>query len=114
MGLCLFLISKYVEDPAENESPESLKSPLKADEESQSLLKPDAADSETASAPWACFVLVICQYLLVTSINSFETFVVPLFTDRFHAESWVVALVFVGIGVVVLASAIVSGVLNNG
>lgn len=109
--LCLYLICKYVEDPPEIGTTST--PPVDA-EEAQSLLSSGAANSESASAPWACFVLVICQYLLVTSINSFETFVVPLFTDRFHSESWVVALVFVGIGVVVLVSAVVSGILNNG
>jgi Na+/melibiose symporter-like transporter len=49
-----------------------------------------------------------------TGISSFETVVVPLFGDRFKSPAWVSGLVFAGIGFVVLISAIVSGVLNEG
>jgi MFS family permease len=72
----------------------------------------DITVASNVGAPCGAFILVACQYLMLTGISSFETFVVPLFSNRFNAPSWVSGLVFAGIGLVVLVSAITGGMLT--
>ena len=72
-----------------------------------------STEARRTGPPCGCYILVVCQFFMVTGISSFETFVVPLFGHRFGSPPWVSGLVFAGIGLVVLLSAIASGVLNE-
>jgi len=84
------------------------------DKPTRSLSSGSSLQKDAASGPpCGCYILILCQYLMVTGISSFETFVVPLFNHRFGAPGWVTGIVFAGIGFVVLFSAILSGTLNG-
>lgn len=128
--VAVYIVHRWIYDPPEHGAEGTaalLKDPSSLDEVSEARkaqeytsLNPPRSNSGVTIAetgrtgpPCGCYILVVCQFLMVTGISSFETFVVPLFGHRFGSPAWVSGLVFAGIGLVVLVSAIVSGMLNE-
>jgi MFS family permease len=110
--VAVYIVHHFVHNaPAEEQTTALLESGDQNEEDASSTL---ASPSSSSGPPMGCYILVLCNYFMNTGISSFETVVVPLFGDRFKSPAWVSGLVFAGIGFVVLISAIVSGVLNEG
>jgi MFS family permease len=60
--------------------------------------------------PWIWF-LMLANFILTLAVTAFEAVLTPIIHQRFDGPRWVANLVFLGIGVVVIISSVVQGVL---
>ena len=119
--VAVWVVIQYVYDQPTGDAAAPLADAAAAPDLDKVLDKPTRSLSRSSSLqrdsdagpPAGCYILIFSQYLIITAISSFETFVVPLFSHRFGAPGWVTGIVFAGIGIVVLFSAILSGTLNS-
>ena len=70
------------------------------------------ASGADLSPPTGVWPLLICQFLLVFAINTFESLIVPLFTTRFASAEWTPAAVMAAVGFIVFIAAVVEGILT--
>lgn len=102
---------RYLEPGRERSRRSSMRSVVASDVDGAELSEVDL--SRLSVLPASNFALIFTQFVMVLSVSTFETLVVPLLAKRFKWGQAEGSLILMGVGVMVLVSAVIATIIRK-